>query len=83
MVPRLRAEGPGGGRAGTADVESNEARVEVDPFDGANVLGPSEGVPSEGAEPIAVERSVVISCTQLTHQNCGEVRVGGTHAPFD
>ena len=71
VVPRPRAEGPGGGRAGTADVESNEARVDVDAFDGANVLGPSEGVPSEGAEPIAVERSVVMSCTQFTHQNCG------------
>jgi len=83
-MPRLGAVDPsgGGGRASTADVELNELRVVVEVFDGANVLGPREGVPREGVEPIMVERSVVTSCTQVTHQIVGEVRVGGSPRTF-
>ena len=62
----------GGVRACTADVESSEARVVVEEFGGANVLGSGGGVLIEGVEPIMEERSVVTSCTQAPHQKCGD-----------
>ena len=83
-MTRPGAVDSGGVRVCTADVESNEVRVVVvEAFGGANVVDPGEAVPMEGVEPIMEERSVVTSCIQAPHQNCGGGGWNCTHLATD